>query len=431
MDHWTRAPLSRRTLLGAAAGAVLLAGCGSGGGSGTTAVREWNLFSGGDGDRYGAMQDAFRARTPGTALSATTLVWGPPFYTKLAMAAAGGRGPDVATMHLSRLPGFSPATLLDPFPVDLLAEHGITRDRFLPAVWDRCVIDGQVYAVPLDTHMTVHYYNTDVCGQAGLLGRDGRIVPSTGPEELVEQLRAVQAVTGDMGATINAQRPWRFFASLYAQLGAEMLDAGGTRVVLDRDAASEVLEFMRRLAVDEGLLPGSADYPASVALFGSGAAGMRFDGEWEVSTHQEAGLPFGMAQMPDVYGTRLTLGDCHTYVLPHRPDRARETTRATVEYIAFMLASSLDWARGGHVPAYQPVVTGAEYAALRPQSDYAAAADAVAFDPPGWFSGSGSTLQTEANNALGSVMTGAQPPRAAAEQLDTTLRRLVAIPSPV
>jgi ABC-type glycerol-3-phosphate transport system substrate-binding protein len=429
-----RRGLSRRRFLaaaGAAVGTALVSGCATSAPPGVTLVREWNLFSGGDGERYLAIQDAFRERTPATMLHATTLPWGPPFYTKLAMAAAGGRGPDVATMHLSRLPGFSPATLLDPFPPDLLAEHGITPEKFLPEVWDRCVVDGQVYAVPLDTHMVVHYYNTDICGRAGLLGPDGKLISPDGPDGLIEQLRAVQAVTGNFGASIEAEQPWRFFASLYAQLGGELIDPSGTRVVLDVDMATEVLEFLRRLSVDERLLPGSADYPAAVALFGSGAAGMSFNGEWEVTTYLDAGLPFGMAQMPDVYGSRLALGDCHTYVLPKRADRSEETTRATVEYVGAMVAAGLDWARGGHVPAYQPVATSPEYAALEPQSEYAAAADAVAFDPPGWFSGSGSTLQTVANDALGTVMTGAQQPRAAAAQLRSALQRLVSIPSPV
>lgn len=429
--HGSSIPLSRRRFLGVAgAAAVVVAGCGTSAG-GATPVREWNLFSGGDGERYVSIQNAFRAKTPGTALTATTLPWGAPFYTKLAMAAAGGRGPEIASMHLSRLRGFSPATLLDPFPTDLLAEYGITRDKFLPSVWDRCVIDGKVYAVPLDTHMIVHYYNTAVSGKAGLLGADGRLRSSNGPDELVEQLKAVKGVTGNMGASIEADQPWRFFASLYAQLGGELIDAGATSVLLDMDRATEVLTFMRRLSVDEQVVYGGSDYPATVALFGSGAAGMCFNGEWEVGTYQEAGLPFGMAQMPNVYGSRLALGDCHTYVMPHRDDREPETLRATVEYASYMIKSGLDWARGGHVPAYRPVTASAEYAALQPQSEYAAAADAVAFDPPGWFSGSGSRLQTVANDALGSVMTGAQQPQAAAAQLDAALRRLVSIPSPV
>lgn len=434
MDRAMNPSLSRRRLLAlgaAVAGAGLLSGCGSSTAAGATTVHEWNLFSGGDGKRFVEMQDAFRAQFPATSLSAITLPWGAPFYTKLALAATGGRGPDVASMHLSRLPGFSPATLLDPYPPELLTQYGITRDKFLPAVWDKCFIDGRQYAVPLDTHMAVQYYNTDVAGKAGLLGPDGKLVPTKGPDALVEQLKAVKGVTGNLGASMEAVQPWRIFASLYAQLGGEVLADGGTRVSLDMDRTTEALAFLRRLSVDEQVVPGSADYPATVALFGSGAAGMSFNGEWEVSTYLKSKLPFGMAQFPDVYGSRLALGDSHTFVLPHRADRDPETVRATVEYIAYMLEHSQQWAGGGHVPAYQPVATSAEYAALKPQSDYAAAATAVAFDPPGWFSGSGSTLQTAANSALGSVMTGAQAPHAAAEQLRSALQRLVSIPSPV
>ncbi|CAM5523951.1 extracellular solute-binding protein [Streptomyces hirsutus] len=61
-----------------------------------TRVRYWNLFSGGDGYNMIAMLDAFREDNPGIDVKDSTLQWGSPFYTKLAMAAAGNRAPDVA-----------------------------------------------------------------------------------------------------------------------------------------------------------------------------------------------------------------------------------------------------------------------------------------------------------------------------------------------
>jgi len=54
-----------------------------------------------------AMLDAFRTANPDVNVEASTLAWGPPYYTKLAMAAAGA-GPDVAILHMSRLPAYAP-----------------------------------------------------------------------------------------------------------------------------------------------------------------------------------------------------------------------------------------------------------------------------------------------------------------------------------
>jgi multiple sugar transport system substrate-binding protein len=43
-------------------------------------------------------------------------------------------------------------------------------------------------------------------------------------------------------------------------------------------------------------------------------------------------------------------------VLPHQNGRRAADTKATIEYIAWMLKHSAEWAAGGHIPAYQPHV---------------------------------------------------------------------------
>src|SRR5919109_3789785 len=95
---------TRRAVLGGllgATGALALSGCGALGGK--PRVREWNLFGGGDGARLLEIHKQYVAEHPNVQFEAHTLAWGPPFYTKLAMSAAGGRAPEVATLHLSRL----------------------------------------------------------------------------------------------------------------------------------------------------------------------------------------------------------------------------------------------------------------------------------------------------------------------------------------
>ncbi|TWD81336.1 carbohydrate ABC transporter substrate-binding protein (CUT1 family) [Kribbella amoyensis] len=422
---------TRRTVLTAAlglAGVATLGGCGSL--RRDARIREWNLFGGGDGARLLQIHDKFVAEHKDMAFEAHTLAWGPPFYTKLAMSAAGGRAPEVATLHLSRLKGFSPATMLDPIPLDLLAKAGITEPDFLPATWDRCKIDGQLYAVPLDQHPFVLYYNTDICAKAGLLGPDGRIKPVRGVEPFLDMLRAVKEVTGKFAASIETTNPWRMWWTLYGQLEGGFFDESGRDLVIDDAKALEALGLMAKLAAD-GLTPKSADYPSLVAQFSNGDAGLSFNGEWEVTTYQTAKLPFSMAPFPVVYDVPKYAGDAHTFVLPHQAVRNEADTAATIEYIAWMLKNSAEWAAGGHIPAYQPVVASPEYLNLKPQAEYRSVAPDVLFDPDAWFSGSGAQLQNEAGAAFAGVLAGRTTPRQGLDQFKAATRKLLDTPSPV
>jgi multiple sugar transport system substrate-binding protein len=54
--------------------------------------------------------DAVNGLNAGFHATQTVLAWGPPYYTKLAMASAGGRAPDLAIMHASRAVCSSPGT---------------------------------------------------------------------------------------------------------------------------------------------------------------------------------------------------------------------------------------------------------------------------------------------------------------------------------
>ncbi|WP_112237700.1 extracellular solute-binding protein [Kribbella monticola] len=423
-------PTRRRVLAGALGltGALALPGCGAT--SGPARVREWNLFGGGDGARLLQIHRQFVAERKDIAFEAHTLAWGPPFYTKLAMSAAGGRAPEVATLHLSRLRGFSPTTLLDPIPLDRLSAAGINSSDFLPQTWDRCLIDDKLYAVPLDQHPFVLYYNTDICRRAGLLGPDGRIKTIKGVDALIETMKAVKETTGKFAASVETTNPWRLWWTLYGQLEGRFFDESGTRLALDDAKALEALQLMAKLAAD-GLVPRSSPYAALVAMFTNGDAGLSFNGEWEVTTYETAKMKFGMAPFPQVYDVPACAGDAHTFVMPHQNGRSAASTQATVEYIAWMLKHSVEWAEGGHIPAYQPVATSAEYLALRPQADYRDAANHVLLDPDAWFSGSGAQLQNEAGAAFSGVFSGQSSPRQALDQFKAAVQKLLDTPSPV
>jgi multiple sugar transport system substrate-binding protein len=438
-SHVRTQGFSRRALLqraGVLAAAGLASGCGGVGladtGSGATEVKFWNLFGGGDGARLAALQNAFRKAHPHIAFESVTLAWGPPYYTKLSMAAAGGRAPDLAILHLARLPGFAPGRLLDPIPMDVLEELGISGRQLEQGLWSRAFHDGQLYAVPLDTHPFVMYYNTEICEKAGLLDSAGKLKPLVGEQALLAAMKRAKPHTPGLTLALegNGVGPWRLWWSFYRQLGGRLLDESGRRLVVDRAKALRALEFLRGL-VDAGLTAGSLNDDAAVAVFGSGQSAFLWHGEWEVTTFLEQKTPFGMTRFPAVFGNGRAAGDSHTFVLPHQSDRDPERTRAALEYVAFMLRHSLDWARGGHIPAYLPVARSPRYQSLEPQSDYSGVADEVQLDPEAWFSGSASNLQTEGGAAFGAVLVGQLSAQEGLDQFLSAVQRFLDIPAPV
>jgi multiple sugar transport system substrate-binding protein len=397
------------------------------------AIRFWNLFSGGDGLRMNQMESDFARSHPDITVNSVTLTWGAPYYTKLAMAAVGGQPPDVAIMHLSRMLGYAPAGLLMPLDEAQLAQYGITSDNYLPKIWDSAHYGGKLYALPLDTHPFVMYYNTDICRKAGLLGADGMLMPLVGPNALIDAFQKAQKVTGGLGLAVDVQdvNPWRLFYALYSQTGGKILTPDGSKLVLDDSKALQVLSFMSDLTLKSKVASPTIDYGGAVALFASGKAGFFWQGEWEVTTFQTAKLPFNMTLFPNIFGSNATQADSHTFVIPNPASLDQQRLADSLKFISFMLKDSMVWAQGGHIPAYQPVVKSTAYQQMKPQANYAAEAQYVVYDPPAWFSGSGSQMETQAGSAFQAVMSGQLTPKRGLDEYRSYMQKMLNTASPV
>ncbi|GAB2827963.1 extracellular solute-binding protein [Streptomyces daliensis] len=451
MTSTPRQAPSRRRLLGTAAKAAGLAGLGAFGAAGAlgtagcaapasvaagkTQLRYWHLFGGGDGVNMSAMLDVFRKEHPEFDLEVAQLQWGAPYYTKLGMAGAGGRAPEVAALHLARLPGFGPGRLLDPFDLDLLAEHGVEPGNFPEQIWRRGAVDGKQYAVPLDTHPIVLFYNTKICEKAGLLDGSGKLKTLRGTEEFTEALRAITKVTKRPALVTetlgpDVVGPWRIFATFYSQTGGTLLDPTGTRMTIDDEKALRALEFMRTLT-HEGLAVRRVDYNGGVAVFNAGETGFYLNGEWEVTTFTESKLPFSMTRVPNLFGRPTVQADAHAFVLPHQKDRGGPPNEAAHAFVGWMMRHSTDWAKGGHVPAYLPTLKEPAYLKLEPQSAYRSVIEDVALDPPAWFAGSASSMWLALGAVFSGVLTGSRTPREALDEAKSRLRELLDTPSPL
>lgn len=431
-------PITRRKLLGSALALGLLSsGCSFpvGLGSAQTRVKYWHFLGASDGIIMNNMVTAFGAANPDLFVEENVLAWGEPYYTKIAMAGSGGRSPDLATFHLGRLRGIGAGRILDPIDLDQLAANGVKATDFSPPIWELCQIDGVPYAVPFDAHPMVTYYNTEICAKAGLLGPDGKLVKTSGPDALLEQLRKAKDALGGKAPLqfdalgLGTVGPWRVWWSLYPQSGGTLISADGAQVTIDDAKALQALEFMARLG-SEGLCDPHADYGASVAAFTNGQTAFLWNGDWETTGLKERKTPFSMTRFPSVFGTGSAQADCHVFVLPHQRSRDPEVEKATYRFIAFLVKNSADWAVAGHVPSYLPALQEPKYLALQPQSEYRDVITEVALDPPVWFAGSASRLWIDFGEAFSSVIGGSRTPQQGLDRAKESLNRLMSAPNP-
>jgi multiple sugar transport system substrate-binding protein len=437
-----RPDLNRRQLL-AAAGGLAIAGSFGFAALGTgadalastahTRVRYWNLFSGGDGYNMIAMLDAFRKAHPDIAVKDSTLQWGNPFYTKLAMAAAGNRAPDLGVMHMGRVTGFAPGRLLDAWDVDLLARYGLREQDYNPKLWQRGVIDGKLYALPLDVHVQLCFYRKDVLKKAGLLGADDRIVPITSTDDwfgvLKEAKKATRKGLQTIGLWINDQNfQWWFFVAFYTQLGGTWFNDARTEVTFDTDKATQVLEFLRRHVTDGYADPTKGSVGSEQFINGSPFA---WEGNWSVPVYNSAKLEYGAIPLPPVFGTQATHAESHTFVLPHQSDRGGATNEAAHRLAAYVVTHATQWAAGGHIPAYTPTLSTPAYKKLYPQNEYASAIDHQANEPKVWFAGSTGILAQRVGPIVVSSTLGSAKPDVVARRMKSELGKLLTMKNPM
>jgi multiple sugar transport system substrate-binding protein len=396
-------------------------------------VRMWTLLSGGDGARMRALVDDFNASQHDVRVVSTTLKWGEPFYTKLITASVVGAGPDVATIHLSRIVNLAGGGVLRPITPGELATAGLRGDDYLPRQWAKAQYEGKTYAVPLDVHPLVLYYNKTLAAKAGLLDADGTLKPIDGVDAMTNAFRVATERTGRRGLTMESSQSsyaiWRLWLAMLAQQNVTIIQGGRfTYGPAGAATLARISDWFTKGYAQSGL-----DYPASTSQFMGGNAAFMLNGVWEVPELVRAtqagtlGFDYGIVPLPRMYANASTWADSHGFALPANPghEPSPEKVRAVLRFVAYVGKHSLGWAEGGHIPAYKPVAESPAAKSLMPNALYAQAANDVVYDPDGWYMGAAGPLEAIASKFLPAALYGYLTPAQAVHRFETESGRLV------
>ncbi|MET8349853.1 MULTISPECIES: ABC transporter substrate-binding protein [unclassified Micromonospora] len=388
--------MSRRRLLGlglglGAAASLTLAGCGGDGdsSSGPAAgnggkeytgpkvdLKLWNGFTGGDGDIFKALVNQFNTEHKNIAVSVATYQW-EDYYNKLPGAASSGNGPDIAVMHMDQLATFAARGVITELD-DVAKNLELAEGDFAPTVWKGGLYNNKRYGIPLDMHPLGFYYNKTVMQKAGL---DPNKPPTT-KDEYVAALAELKKA-GVQGFWVS---PFQFtggmtFYSLLNQWGATLFDADVAKATFNSDPAVEACTWLVDM-IRQGYSPANVGQDADYLAFKSGKNAFTWNGIWQINDLKKSPeVQWGVAPLPQIGSKPAAWANSHNFtIVKQRANDANKVSGSKV-FINWLSEHSLDWAKGGQVPARKAVREGAEFKALPEISSLAPELEYAAFPP--------------------------------------------------
>jgi multiple sugar transport system substrate-binding protein len=244
-----------------------------------------------------AIVDAFHTANPKITVKVTVSDW-EPYWDKLQTSIAGGDAPDVFAMDGPLFPDYQTRdVLLDLKPYIDKTGYDLTKlaDQ---AVADFTTPDGQ-FGLPRDLNVVALYYNKKMFDAASLPYPDdtwdwAKLV------DVAKQLtkRNADGKVSQWGFYTETTDMENYWSELVWQNGGDIISDDHKSSLVGSDQAVGGLQFLQDLIWKEKVMPDAAITDALGDAFEQGQAALESNGSWLVSTHQAAGLDFGIAPLP-------------------------------------------------------------------------------------------------------------------------------------
>ncbi len=324
----------------------------------------WSVFTGGDGATMQGMVDAFNASQDEVHVNHTPMT-ADDLYQKIPMTVQTGSGvPDVAVVHIERIPNFVTNEMLYAYDMDLINDAaGIVAENYNQAAWAASDIDGEHYGIPLDVHSYVTYINKDLFDKYDLneFVADGYIT-----FDEIRQLGDKARAAGYEGEIFNLGWMRAQMLGYYAQEGDGLLSQDGIHPSINNDSMKKAMETMKSLSEDGYTTVKNTDYSSK---FYGGELLVWTEGIWMKAAVVDAGINFemfpGVCYAPE---TCKSWTSSHNFVQFADEERTEEEDRAVAKFVNWMGENSLTWAKdAGQCPSHLSINNVEEFKDM-PQS---------------------------------------------------------------
>jgi multiple sugar transport system substrate-binding protein len=314
-------------------------------------IQYWTILSGPDGDEMSALVQKFSDENPDIGVDSLQGLL--DFVPKLQAAGISGTAPDVALLRHYYIGAFASKGVLSPLTPEELSAVGIMQEDWDPTVWAFTTFEDQQYTIPLDIHCFAQFYNK------ALLGAQSLEVPTT-----IDELKAVAQATTDQANQICGYQNWiapnggagENFGWLWwtfqAQFGGQFLNEDNSAAAFNTPEGVAALQTM----VDLETL-GNPDHLLYFDLQRNGQVATWPDGPWIITPMtnvEEAPAANDIAVAPIFQqdpNAPAVWAQSHQFALPKQSDNSEERRAASLKFVEWMTAHSVDWARAGQIPA--------------------------------------------------------------------------------
>lgn len=230
-----------RTLIAVASAAIVglaLAGCSSGGASGSqgdkVSLSFWSWAP-----NTQKLVDVWNKAHPDIQVKYTDAGGGNDSAPKLRTASRAGNAPDLAAVEYTTLPSLIVAGV----PLDITKYVADVKDKFTEGTWEQTTFDGHVYGIPQDVGPMATPYRADKLNELGIA------IPKTW-DDFAKAAEAVHAADPNTTIASLPSGQFGFYAGVATQAGSKWWSVkdGKWTVGIADDSSLKVADFFEKLA---------------------------------------------------------------------------------------------------------------------------------------------------------------------------------------
>lgn len=324
-----------------------------------------NPITGADGAHMRRLVKNFNEEYKGKIEISESYVTEKSFYENLELTIPMGRAPEVVLVHSYKVAAYANRDLLLPLN-DALETSGveISREDYLANVYDACVFESNQYAIPLDIHTTLLYYNKD------LLQKYNLSVPTNRQELLNACSKMPNTNAGGWGLPLSIEWPSEYiYATAFYQNGGVDFDAEGNPG-FKSEAGEKALKSISDIIHKYKYSLENCNVDGDLGLFCQGKAMFHIQGDWMLKQIENEGVNFGVTSLANMFVDEPTATSedvyarSHVFAIPKNSRLSAIKQQACLTFIKYITEHADIWAESGHIPANNKARETQEYANL-------------------------------------------------------------------
>jgi multiple sugar transport system substrate-binding protein len=339
-------------------------------GNGKVLLEYWTPFTGGDARPMQFIVNKFNNSQDEIIVNMKVITWA-EYYDKLELSVKSNKSPDIAIVHASKL-------------AELIADNQLTNitkatqtisldwSEFSKNSLSAVTFNNNYYAIPIDTHLLLTFYNKKYLKEAKLLDQNENLKIDSNEKGVLDFFHTLKQKLPQnvqaFGQPINNIYPFWIWFSLYNQIqnGGEYIV--NNKAAFNNEAGLKALNFLVQLR-EEKIYSSFINDEQSYNMFKYNKSAILLTGSWATWNFEQINnLDFAVAPFIQVFDKIATWSDSHTLAIPK--NKSEEKKIAALKFANFVANEGIKWSQAGHIPSKVLLLSSESYKQLTKRFQY-------------------------------------------------------------